>query len=93
MIVLDTNVVSEMMKSAPSSTVTAWIKAQPQPGIHVTAITRAEIFYGIELLPAGKRRNAIADAAEILFAQRIETPIFAHCGVRIVNPWSARVAR
>jgi predicted nucleic acid-binding protein len=75
MIGLDTNVVSEMMNAEPSPNVSAWLLAQPQPDVYITTITRAEISYGIELLPAGKRRKAVADAAEVLFTQRLATPI------------------
>lgn len=58
MILLDTNVLSEVMRKAPSVIVLRWLDAQPVEQIWVSAISRAEIFLGIRLLPEGKRRDA-----------------------------------
>ena len=58
MIVLDTNVVSELMKPAPAAAVARWIADQPATTLYTTSITQAEILHGIMLLPAGKRRIA-----------------------------------
>ena len=57
MIILDTNVVSEVMRSPSAGPVAMWMKQQPLNLVCTTAITVAEILHGIELLPAGKRRN------------------------------------
>lgn len=62
MIVLDTNVVSELMKHSPASRVIEWIDQQDASAIVVTAITIAEISYGIHALPSGKRRTYLEDA-------------------------------
>lgn len=59
MIVLDTNVVSELTRPAPSSAVVGWVRRQAAFDLFLTAITEAELRYGVELLPAGRRRNAI----------------------------------
>lgn len=67
MIVLDTNVVSEMMKPKPNDGVARWVAGQPGPTVFVTSITQAEVFYGVELLPAGKRRTALEKGARALF--------------------------
>ena len=67
MIVLDTNVVSELMKSAPEPSVLAWIDAMPAATVFVSAITRAEILYGIALVPEGKRRDRLERAAHTAF--------------------------
>jgi predicted nucleic acid-binding protein len=67
MIVLDTNVVSELMRAKPSGAVVRWIAAQPAASLYVTSITLAEVFHGIALLPAGQRRGAIQAAAESMF--------------------------
>jgi toxin FitB len=67
MIVLDTNVISELMRSAPEQAVVAWLDRQPAPAVYVTSINQAEILHGIELLPKGKRRDAIGAAARELF--------------------------
>ena len=59
MIILDTNVLSELMRPKPSTRVVAWVAKQPAAELFTTAITEAEIFYGIELLTKGKRREAL----------------------------------
>lgn len=64
MIVLDTNVLSELMSPTPSAPVQAWFLARPDEDLRVTAITIAEIRYGIARLPAGRRRRVLAAAAE-----------------------------
>ena len=68
MIVLDTNVVSELMKPAPAAAVVRWVAAQPAVALYTTSITQAEILNGILLLPAGGRRAALEAAAEAMFA-------------------------
>lgn len=74
MIILDTNVISEMTKLSPSSAVTAWLDAQPMSTLFLTTITVAEQGFGIALLPSGKRRAALEAALTnniSLFADRI----------------------
>jgi predicted nucleic acid-binding protein len=68
MIVLDTNVVSELMRASPDESVLGWVAAQPAASLHVTSVTQAEILHGILLLPAGKKRAAIQAAADAMFA-------------------------
>ncbi len=68
MIVLDTNVVSELMRPKPASTVLAWLQGQPGNDLYTTAITVAEIRYGIARLPSGRRRHALGQAAGEVFA-------------------------
>lgn len=69
MILLDTNVLSELMRPAPNQTVLAWLNRHTDEGLFVGAITEAEILRGIALLPDGKRRAAIAEIAEAMFAE------------------------
>ena len=69
MIVLDTNVVSELMKPAPADAVARWVADQPATTLYTTSITQAEILHGIMLLPAGKRRSALEAAAEAMFEE------------------------
>lgn len=66
MIVIDTNVLSEMMRDDPSPTVLAWAGMAGQ--LHATAVTLAEIDYGIARLPAGRRRDRLAATAAGVFA-------------------------
>jgi len=63
MIVLDTNVVSELMKSAPEPAVMVWINTLLGSAVFISAVTRAEILYGGALVPEGKRREGLARAA------------------------------
>ncbi|MDZ7629072.1 MAG: type II toxin-antitoxin system VapC family toxin [Parvularculaceae bacterium] len=59
MIVLDTNIISEVMRPAPNEGVTAWLSAHDPLDLATTAITVAEIQRGILRLPDGKRRNGL----------------------------------
>jgi len=68
-IVLDTNVVSELTKPSPSPAVVTWMSVQPRNDLFTTTITMAEILYGVEILPRGKRREALLREAEATFAQ------------------------
>ena len=67
MIVLDTNVLSELMRSQPGAAVFAWVAAQPRAALYTTSVNKAEIFDGISVLPEGRRRSALAVAAEAMF--------------------------
>jgi hypothetical protein len=68
-IILDTNVVSELMKAAPAGRVLGWTAAQPVSALFTTSITQAEILHGLALLPAGRRRNALESTAETMFRE------------------------
>lgn len=67
MILLDTNVLSELMKPAPEPAVIQWLDAQLDSQVFLPAITKAEIELGIALLPDGKRKDAFARLACNLF--------------------------
>ena len=54
MIVLDTNVLSELMRSEPAAAVFAWVSAQPRATLYTTSVSKAEILYGIAVLPVGR---------------------------------------
>lgn len=69
MIILDTNVLSEAMRPHGSSTVVAWLDAQPAAELAVTAITVAEVFHGVRRLPDGRRKDALEAAATRMFAE------------------------
>lgn len=66
---LDTNVLSELMRAKPSAAVMVWFERQQGMSFFVSAITRAEILLGIALLPEGKRRDSLASAAEQMFEE------------------------
>jgi hypothetical protein len=76
MIILDTNVLSELMRPKPSPRVVAWVARQPAAETFTTSITEAEIFYGIELLNKSKRREGLLAAAEAMFAEDLAGRIF-----------------
>lgn len=67
MVILDTNVLSESLKPAPSPSVAAWFQATSRSSIYTTSITMAEVLYGVELLPNGARKRALAAAALNIF--------------------------
>ncbi len=74
MIVLDTNVLSEEMKSAPEPAVHDWLLRQSPLELFTTAITEAEIIYGVTVMPDSKRKRDLDAAAQrvlALFAGRI----------------------
>ncbi len=68
MIVIDTNVTSELMKPAPSSAVVSWLRNRDAAELYTTAITLAEIGYGIERLPGGRRKALVRAAADEVFS-------------------------
>lgn len=76
MTILDTNVLSELMKPTPSPRVMAWVAKQPATELFTTSITEAEIFYGLELLTKGKRREGLLAAAEAMFAEDLAGRVF-----------------
>jgi toxin FitB len=68
MIVLDSNVLSELMRPSPELRVVAWLNRQPPASIWTTSVTVFEIRFGLNLMPAGKRRTLYADGFERLLA-------------------------
>ncbi|WP_374426326.1 type II toxin-antitoxin system VapC family toxin [Paracoccus sp. (in: a-proteobacteria)] len=139
MIILDTNVVSELLRPAPEKRVVDWLGSFDGRGIYLTTITEAELRLGVAILPAGKRRDGLAEMIDQIiredFADRIlpfdspaaiafaaigasrrakgrpiahadcqiaaiaqaagakvatrNTPDFADCGIKLINPWKA----
>lgn len=67
MIVLDTNVLSELIKPTPAPQVIAWASRQSWQDITTTSICEAELYYGVALLPEGRRRDHLARAIGALF--------------------------
>ncbi len=75
MILLDTNVVSEVMNVAPSANVLKWLNDQSSSAVYVSAVTVGEIEYGLRILPDGRRRLQMKEKFEqfiaLAFAQRV----------------------
>jgi toxin FitB len=67
-IVVDTNVVSELMRPSPAPQVREWVNAQAPGELCTTAITVAEIRYGLERLAVGRRKDSMLAAATEVFA-------------------------
>lgn len=64
MILVDTNVISEPLRPSPDATVVEWINSQPVETLYLSAITVAELRYGVASMPAGKRRTGIHEGLE-----------------------------
>ncbi len=86
MIVLDTNVLSEPMRSAPAKTVIAWLNRQQGPTLFTTAVNIMELHAGLETLPDGKRKTKLWAALDFTLSTLI--------GARILplDPPAAREA-
>lgn len=69
MIIVDTNVISELMRPAPSPTVVKWVRAHSQRELYTTSVTLAEVRYGIERLEGGRRKESFQAAADEIFAR------------------------
>jgi predicted nucleic acid-binding protein len=69
MIVLDTNILSELMRPAPEKAVEQWLADQPDASVFISAITEAELRYGVALLPTGKRRSTLATIIEDMLGE------------------------
>ena len=66
-ILLDTNVLSEILRTSPDPAVLEWFSKQRDDELHVSAVTQAEMLLGVRLLPQGKRRQRLDDAMRGLF--------------------------
>jgi toxin FitB len=64
MIILDTNVISELLRPAPEPAVEAWLGAQDGLGIFLTSVSEAELRYGVAVMAAGKRRDLLEQAID-----------------------------
>ena len=71
MIILDTNVLSALMRRIPDNHVIAWLDKQPRTSIWTTSVTILEIRFGLQTMPVGKRRAALMRAFETVLADKI----------------------
>jgi toxin FitB len=67
-IILATNVISELTKARPERSVVLWADTQPVETLYATAISEAEMLYGVSLMDPGRRRNALRRAVLFVFA-------------------------
>ena len=77
MIILDTNVLSEQIKPSPSHSVMTWAARVPSSELFTTTITEAEMLIGLELMPAGRRRNLLAEQIAQVFLRDFEDRILS----------------
>ncbi len=77
MILLDTNVVSEMMKLAMNRTVQSWLDQQRAKELHLATTSLAELRLGIEVMPAGRRRQAMEETLEEILRRFIGDRLLA----------------
>ncbi len=63
-VILDTNIVSELLRPSPEPRVEAWLAAQDSRSVYLTTISEAELRYGAAVLPAGRRRDALLEAVD-----------------------------
>jgi toxin FitB len=75
MIVLDTNVLSALIRHPPDRSVVGWLDKQSRTSIWTTSITILEIRYGLQILPIGKRRSALLQAFERVLVEKIESRV------------------
>ena len=85
MIVWDTNVVSELMRPEPLEQVVEWTDRQAVDEVFITAITVAELLYGIGRLPPGRRRNELAEVVGEMLREDFERRLLAFDGVAAVH--------
>ena len=78
MILLDTNVVSEVMKTRPAEAVVAWLNGQDSEKLYISAITIGEIAYGLRILPDGKRRSGLRERFERFVALGFDQRVLAY---------------
>lgn len=81
MIVIDTNIISEMMRHDPDRQVAEWVDRVGR--LHTTTVTLAEIEYGIARLPEGRRRDRLTATAAAVFADFDD----------VILPFDTRAAR
>jgi hypothetical protein len=78
MIILDSNVVSEIMRPRPDARVQRWLDQQSRASIWITSVTVFEIRFGLEAMPAGKRRSALMDGFERWLGEVVEQRIASY---------------
>ncbi len=71
MIILDTNVLSALMRRIPDKDVIVWLDKQPRTSIWTTSVTILEVRFGLQTMPVGKRRAALMRAFETVLADKI----------------------
>ncbi len=75
MLVVDTNVLSELMRPMPNATIASWIAERATSSLHLTAVSEAELRFGLAIMSPGRRRDGLAEGLERMlrtgFADRV----------------------
>lgn len=79
MIILDTNVISEFMRLQPHANVRMWSERETASLFCTTAITKAEMLYGIRNMPKGKKRTRLEEQADYIFSVSLGHRIIPFC--------------
>ena len=74
-VLLDTNIVSELLRPSPEPAVEAWVGEHPAGDLYFSAVGEAELRYGVAILPPGRRRDALAVAIEAILREDFEERI------------------
>src|SRR5664280_357338 len=93
MIILDTNVLSALMRMVPEAPVVAWLDRQPAESIWITGITVFEVRLGLALLPSGRRRQALEAAFAGLLKEDLENRVLDFDGAAATEAASLAAAR
>ena len=72
MVLLDTNVVSELLRPSPNPAVEGWVAERPAAELHFSAVGEAELRYGVAILSAGRRKDALAQAIDAILREDFE---------------------
>ncbi len=72
MVLIDTNVVSELMRPAPAQVVLDWFGRQAPAALHLSTVSEAELRRGVAVLPDGRRRDALHSAIDAMVAEDFE---------------------
>ena len=70
MIVLDTNILSEFSRPSPNRGIIDWVDGLPSSTAHITAVTEAELRFGIRIMPSGKRRRKLLARLEVILREQ-----------------------
>jgi predicted nucleic acid-binding protein len=93
MVILDTNVISEMTRSAPEPNVVAWYMRQDSGSLFTTTVTLAEVLYGINLLPEGNRRSGLSEFAGDFFRDEMAGKILSFDEIAAIHYGRIRAAK
>ena len=75
MIILDTNVISALMRHPADEKVIAWLDRQPRSSVWTTSITLLELYYGLQIMAAGRKRSTLMQRLETLVQEKLDRRI------------------